>query len=126
MNPLVNAGAIATTSLVPGDSAEEKWDAVRDGLSRFAGRELTLNEEVYASESATNLRNHGIARLLRSYRRLYFDPDQATDVYTRQCSLERDRPRPRGDGGDPRERRGESGDRRPGRRCRACVVGCWR
>ena len=88
MNPLVNAGAMATTSLVPGDSADEKWERVRGGLSRFAGRELTVNEEVYASESATNLRNQGIAHLLQSYGRLYFDPDEATDVYTRQCSLE--------------------------------------
>ena len=88
MNPLVNAGAMATTSLVPGDTADEKWERVRDGLSRFAGRELSVNEEVYASESATNLRNQGIAHLLQSYGRLYFDPDEATDVYTRQCSLE--------------------------------------
>ncbi len=88
MNPLVNAGAMATTSLVPGDTADEKWERLRDGLSRFAGRELHVNEEVYASESATNLRNQGIAHLLESYGRLYFDPDEATDVYTRQCSLE--------------------------------------
>jgi glutaminase len=88
MNPLVNAGAMATTSLVPGDTADEKWERVRQGLSRFAGRELSVNEEVYASESATNLRNQGIAHLLESYGRLYFDPDEATDVYTRQCSLE--------------------------------------
>ncbi len=88
MNPLVNAGAIATTSLVPGDTAAEKWQRIRDGLSRFAGRELTVNSEVYASETATNRRNHGIAHLLASYGRLYFDPDGATDVYTRQCSLE--------------------------------------
>ena len=88
MNPLVNAGAMATTSLVPGDTADEKWERIRDGLSRFAGRELTMSEEVYESESSTNLRNQGIAHLLQSYGRLYFDPDQATDVYTRQCSLD--------------------------------------
>ncbi len=88
MNPLVNAGAIAATSLVPGDTVQEKWERIRDGLSRFAGRQLSLNEQVYASESATNLRNQGIAHLLESYGRLYFDPDQATDVYTRQCSLD--------------------------------------
>jgi glutaminase len=88
MNPLVNAGAIATTSLVPGATLEEKWGRIQEGLSRFAGRQLTLSEEVYASESATNLRNQGIAHLLESYGRLYFDPDQATDLYTRQCSLE--------------------------------------
>ena len=88
MNPLVNAGAIATTSLVPGDTGDEKWARIHDVLSRFAGRELTVNEGVYDSESASNLRNQGIAHLLQSYGRLYFDPDVATDVYTRQCSLE--------------------------------------
>ncbi len=88
MNPLVNAGAIASTSLVPGDTADEKWEMIRDGLSRFAGRELTLNTDVYESESATNLRNQGIAHLLASYQRIYFDPDEITDVYTRQCSID--------------------------------------
>jgi glutaminase len=88
MNPLVNAGAIATTSLVPGATVVEKFERIRDGLSSFAGRELNVNEEVYASEAATNMRNQGIAHLLNSYGRLYFDPDGATEVYTRQCSLE--------------------------------------
>ena len=88
MNPLVNAGAIATTSLVPGVTLEEKWESIRERLSMFAGRELTINADVYASESATNRRNHGIAHLLKSYDRLYSDPDEATDVYTRQCSLD--------------------------------------
>src|SRR3954469_20595736 len=87
MNPLVNAGAMATTSLVPGRSAEEKWERIQDGLSAFAGRSLQVDEEVYASESATNLRNQGIAHLLDSYGRVYADPDEATDIYTRQCSL---------------------------------------
>lgn len=87
MNPMVNAGAIATTSLVPGATADEKWDHLCEGLSRFAGRRLELDEEVYASESASNLRNQGIAHLIDSYERLYFDPDESTDVYTRQCSL---------------------------------------
>ena len=87
MNPMVNAGAIATTSLVPGPTAEDKWRNIQDGLSRFAGRHLELDREVYESEAATNLRNQGIAHLLDSYGRLYFDPDEAADVYTRQCSL---------------------------------------
>jgi len=88
MNPLVNAGAIATTSLAPGATSEEKWESIRERLSLFAGRELSVNEEVYASEAATNMRNHGIAHLLKSYERLYFDADEATDIYTRQCSLD--------------------------------------
>ena len=87
MNPLVNAGAIATTSLAHGDTADEKWASIKDGLSRFAGRVLELDDAAHASEAASNLRNHGIAHLLSSYHRLYADPDEATDVYTRQCSL---------------------------------------
>jgi glutaminase len=86
-NPMVNAGAIATTSLVPGATPDEKWKFIYDGLSRFAGRTLPLNEEVYASASETNFRNRSIARLLQSYDRIYCDPMQATDLYTRQCSL---------------------------------------
>jgi glutaminase len=87
MNPMVNAGAIATTSLAPGATAGEKWRFVQEGLSRFAGRPLELDEEVYESEAATNLRNRGIAKLLEGYGRMYFDALEATDVYTRQCSL---------------------------------------
>jgi glutaminase len=86
-NPMVNPGAIATTSLVPGASLDEKWQFIHDGLSRFAGRTLSLNEEVYASASETNFRNQSIARLLQSYGRIYLDPVQATDLYTKQCSL---------------------------------------
>jgi len=60
---------------------------VHDGLSRFAGRELAVDERVYASESQTNSRNQAIARLLQSYGRLDADPGEIVDVYTRQCSL---------------------------------------
>lgn len=87
MNPMVNAGAIAATSLAPGSTAAEKWEFVRAGLSRFAGRRLELDEDVYESEAATNLRNRGIAKLLEGYGRMYFDAIEATDVYTKQCSL---------------------------------------
>jgi glutaminase len=87
MNPMVNAGAIATSSLAPGATLDAKWQFIHDGLSRFAGRKLTLNVDVYESEAATNQRNQGIARLLQSYGRIYFDPLEATDVYTKQCSL---------------------------------------
>jgi glutaminase len=87
MNPMVNAGAIATTSLVPGATAAEKWRFIKDGLSRFAGRPLALDEEVYRSEAETNLRNRGIAKLLEGYGRMYFDALEATDIYTMQCSL---------------------------------------
>ena len=87
-NPMVNPGAIATTSLVPGASYAERWQFIQGGLSRFAGRELAVNEEVFACAAATNIRNRGIARLLESYGRMYMDPLEATDLYTRQCCLD--------------------------------------
>jgi glutaminase len=86
-NPMVNAGAIAAASLAPGDTAEAKWRFIHEGLSRFAGRELELDREVYASEAASNQHNQRTARLLQRYGRIYFDPAEATDVYTRQCAL---------------------------------------
>jgi glutaminase len=86
-NPMVNPGAIATTSLVPGATADDMWRSIHGGLSRFAGRELAVDDEVYGSASATNGRNRSIARLLQSYDRLGCDPAAATDLYTRQCSL---------------------------------------
>ncbi len=86
-NPMVNAGAIATTSLVPGANEKEKWKFIHDGLSRFAGRTLPLNDEVYASASETNFRNRSIAWLLETRNTIYCDPREATDLYTRQCSL---------------------------------------
>jgi glutaminase len=87
-NPMVNSGAIATASLVPGGGLDARWQFIRDGLSRFAGRALQLNDEVYASASETNFRNQSIARLLQSYGRIYMDPAAAVDLYTRQCSLD--------------------------------------
>jgi glutaminase len=86
-NPMVNAGAIATTSLAPGAGAEARWAFLYDGLSRFAGRALVLDEEVYASASASNHRNRGIASLLADHDRLGCDPAEAVDRYTRQSSL---------------------------------------
>jgi len=72
---------------VPGRTPRAKWRFIQDGLSRFAGRRLPLNADVYASASATNYRNQSIARLLQSYGRIYMDPAEAVDLYTKQCAL---------------------------------------
>lgn len=88
VNPLVNAGAMATASLVqPKGDFDAKWRAVLDNMSAFAGRSLEVNEEVYKSEAATNQHNQGIAVLLLSYEHMYDDPIKSCDVYTRQCSV---------------------------------------
>jgi glutaminase len=86
-NPMVNAGAIATTSLVPGENPEAKWRFIHEGLSRFAGRTLSVNEEVYESASKTNSRNRSLAWMLQSLGRIYCEPIEAVELYTRQCSL---------------------------------------
>jgi glutaminase len=86
-NPMVNPGAIATTSLAPGSTVEGRWDAIRSGLSAFAGRPLRLDDDVYASASETNHRNRELAGLLSRRSRLHGSPEEAVDLYTRQCSL---------------------------------------
>jgi glutaminase len=87
MNPLVNPGAIATTGMVKGASADEVWNKILGMHSAFAGRSLTVDQEVYKSESATNQRNRAIAMLMSAYERFSGDPAQAVDLYTRQCSI---------------------------------------
>lgn len=86
-NPMVNAGAIAATSLSPGATPEQKWGFIQEGFSRFAGRQLEVDQRVYSSELTTNRRNAGIATLLSDHQRIWWDPEEATDLYTRQCSL---------------------------------------
>ena len=87
INPLVNPGAIAATSLMPGKDSTAKWKSVVQVQSDFAGRQLSLNMPVYISEAGDNLRNQAIAHLLYAYGRMYFDPVQSTDIYTKQCAL---------------------------------------
>jgi glutaminase len=87
MNPLVNPGAIATTSMVKGANADEIWQKIIKTYSDFAGRPLTVNQEVYKSESDTNQRNQAIAELMHAYGIIKDNPQQATDLYTRQCSV---------------------------------------
>ena len=87
INPLVNPGAIASTSLIAGTDSAAKWKNVLQVHSDFAGRQLELNMPVYISEAGDNLRNQAIAHLLLAYGRMYFDPVQATDIYTKQCAI---------------------------------------
>lgn len=85
-NPFVNAGAIATTSLISGN-ASEKWNKILDYYSRAAGEKLSLIDEVYKSEAATNTGNKALSMLLAKYDRIYADPFESVDVYTKQCSV---------------------------------------
>jgi glutaminase len=86
-NPLVNAGAIATTSLISGKSEDEKWNKILDFYSKVAGEKLVLIDEVYKSEAATNAGNKALSMLLAKYDRIYADPFESVDIYTKQCSV---------------------------------------
>ena len=87
INPLVNAGAIATVSLLNGRSDKGKWSRLSNWYKRLANRKLSVLTDVYKSESDTNGHNRAIAELLTSYERFYGDIDLNLDIYTRQCSI---------------------------------------
>jgi glutaminase len=87
MNAFVNPGAISTTSMVKGATADEVWSKIIGIHSAFAGRALDVNQQVYKSESATNQRNQAIGALMHAYDIIKKNPSQATDLYTRQCSI---------------------------------------
>ena len=87
MNSLVNPGAIATTSMVKGSTRDEVWKSILGYYSDFAGRPLTVDQEVFKSEADTNQRNQAIGYLMYAYGYIKANPMQATDVYTEQCSV---------------------------------------
>ena len=87
INPLVNPGAITTTSMVRGSTREEIWNRIVGYYSDFAGRTLSVSREVYESEAATNQRNQAIAQLMYAYGHIKSNPAQATDIYTQQCAV---------------------------------------
>ncbi len=84
-NPMVNAGAIATSALVPGRDVGSRVERIVETLSAFAGRRLTIDESVYESESATGDRNRALAHLMRSYGIIEGPVDVAVESYFRQC-----------------------------------------
>lgn len=87
MNPLVNAGAITATSMVKGNTYDEIWNKILNHYNEFAGRKLSVLEDVYTSEAETNQRNRAIASLMSAYGHIKSDPLRATDIYTKQCSV---------------------------------------
>lgn len=87
INPLVNAGAMASVSMVKAQGPEDRWEKILAFQSKFAGEPLKLIDEVYRSEADSNFRNRGIAFILYNGKQLFCDPLEACDVYTRQCSI---------------------------------------
>ena len=87
INPLVNAGAIAAVSMIEAKSPEQRWEKLLNWYSDLAGEKLSLLDDVYVSESETNYNNRAIANMLYNFGRLYSDPTEAVDVYTKECSV---------------------------------------
>lgn len=86
-NPMVNAGAIACSGLIREAKGDGAFEYIRQSLGRFAGRDLDIDEAVYASESATGDRNRAIGYLLRNSTVIRDDVGAVLDVYFRQCSV---------------------------------------
>ncbi|SQD06272.1 glutaminase 1 [Escherichia coli] len=82
LSPLVNAGAIATTSLINAENVEQRWQRILHIQQQLAGEQVALSDEVNQSEQTTNFHNRAIAWLLYSAGYLYCDAMEACDVYT--------------------------------------------
>jgi len=87
VNPLVNSGAIAAVSMVEAKSADERFNKILGFFNDLSGAKLTVIDSVYKSEAATNQRNRAHGYILAASDRIYSDPMEAVDVYTKQCSI---------------------------------------
>jgi glutaminase len=87
MNPMINAGAIASASLVGGDSPAAQWRRIADSMGVFMGREISVDEAVYRSESETGFRNRAIAWMLKNFGIIDGEPMASLENYFRQCSI---------------------------------------
>lgn len=86
-NPMVNAGAIAVSSLVPGATYEARRESMRGLFTRLAGREARIDETVFRSEQRTGNRNRAIAKLMRKTKMIGANVGEILDLYFSQCSV---------------------------------------
>ncbi len=86
-NPMINAGAIASTGLIEGMTPQVRLRRIMEMFAHYAGRELSVDGEVYASESATGHRNRAIGHMLRNFGILREDPMPVVETYFQQCSI---------------------------------------
>ncbi|POT58124.1 glutaminase [Citrobacter amalonaticus] len=87
-NPLVNAGAMSTVSLIEAKDKTERWNKILNNLNVWADASLTVNEPVFKSEMETNQHNQALAMLMESYNSFYGNTQEAVEIYTRQCSVD--------------------------------------
>lgn len=88
-NPMINAGAILTTSLILGNSVEEKIMRILNFTRKLAdNNDININESTYLSEKETGDRNRALAYFMKSYNSMIGNVDDILDVYFSQCSME--------------------------------------
>jgi glutaminase len=89
LNPMINAGAIATVSLIAGSNGEESFNRILNFTRKITGNpHININNEVYKSEKATGDRNRSLAYFMKSTGVIEQDVEQVLDVYFKQCSIE--------------------------------------
>ncbi len=87
LNPMINAGAIASAGLVRGATLDDKLGRILQTFSIYAGRDLSIDEAVYQSEKSTGHRNRAIGHMLRNFDVIGDEPEPVLDLYFRQCSV---------------------------------------
>ncbi|HHY10348.1 MAG TPA: glutaminase A [Firmicutes bacterium] len=87
LNPMINAGAIAVCSLIPGETVSERFGLLTDLLGSILGRQVAIDEAVYRSEKETGHRNRALAWFLKDIDNLEGDVEEVLDLYFRQCSI---------------------------------------
>ena len=87
LNPMINAGAIATTGQIEAESSEARFGRIIEMFERYSGRPMRIDRDVYESESRTGHRNRAIGHLLRNFDVLVDDPTATVDAYFRQCAI---------------------------------------
>jgi glutaminase len=86
-NPMVNAGAIATTDLIKGENPTQRLKRMLDMFRRYTGREHDINVPVFLSEKMTGNRNRAIAYLMLNFGMVTDRIDETLDLYFQQCSI---------------------------------------
>lgn len=88
LNPMINAGAIAISSMIKGKNNEERFNRIREFLEEIIGEKITFNEEVYLSEKETGNRNRAAAYFMKDVGIIEGNVEEVLDLYFRHCSLE--------------------------------------
>ncbi len=86
-NPMVNAGAIATTSLIKGNGPTERLNRMLDMFRQYVGHDVFIDVSVFMSERMTGHRNRAMAHLMRHFGMIDEKIDEDLDLYFQQCSL---------------------------------------